>query len=418
MVPQVIRYPLDPTGTNPNNFIQGEPHTLVNRKVRAIAPTYGAFFTESLKIYDSSTNLPLTSEQFEAVEMYELPTYRYGKEICSIILITDSSVSNNVTLDYQCLGGEFGYSVEAIAQQIENLDLDSRPVAWPDIIAKPRDYPPSMHLHDIGDVYGFEYLVHAIDRLRAAVELGDAASHDVIYGYIDKIEGLLQAQLDSQGNALLAHENDFGNPHRVTAEQINVYVKGAVDAFINQLTNNLNAHAADRNNPHQVTAGQLKVYLKTETDALLSNLFTTLNSVLTDHKVDYNNPHRTTAAQVGAYTTAQIDTKLSDINAKLTNHTSDIQNPHQTTAVQVGLGNVPNLKMATATEFADAVEARFTNPAQVQSLMETHKNSGDHDARYILKGVPGVESSLMVNNGIGYMWINGAWRQIWPAQWA
>ena len=182
----LYRYSLDRTGISPDNLVSGELHTLPSRLVRVIATTYGAFFTDSLQITDSNTNAILTKDvQYYAAELYEIPTAKYGKQICSIVVITDISVSDNVSLRYQALGGDFSNSVTAIVQQIEALQLDNRPIGWGNVIDKPNDYAPSHHLHDLGDVYGFEYLVHAIDRVRAAIEFGDAASHDAIYRYID-----------------------------------------------------------------------------------------------------------------------------------------------------------------------------------------------------------------------------------------
>ena len=46
----VIRYPLDPTGVNPNNLVIGELAVLQTRPVRAITPIYGPFFSESVKV--------------------------------------------------------------------------------------------------------------------------------------------------------------------------------------------------------------------------------------------------------------------------------------------------------------------------------------------------------------------------------
>ena len=97
MVPVPFRYPLDKTGLSPDNKVVGEAHALPNRTVRAIAPNYGPFYTESLIVRDLATGLPLTyGTQFKATELDVFPTGRYGKEICGIILIEDQSVSSNV----------------------------------------------------------------------------------------------------------------------------------------------------------------------------------------------------------------------------------------------------------------------------------------------------------------------------------
>jgi hypothetical protein len=272
MTPLLIRYPLDPTGVSPNNLVTGEIQNLTaNRNVRAIAPFYGAFFTESLVITDMATNQPLTTSQYYAAEMYELPTARYGKEICAVILITDPTVSNQVSLQYQTLGGPYGTSAQAIIQQIENLQLDTRPVAWGDILGRPSAFPPAFHLHDIGDVYGFEYLVHAIDRLRDAIEVGDSAQYDQIYAYIDHVQQVLQAEIDSGNTAFNAHLTDFNNPHKVSAAQLNVYTKPQADAITTPINTAVTNHIANRNNPHGVTVAQLNTYDGPTIDTKIAN---------------------------------------------------------------------------------------------------------------------------------------------------
>ena len=112
--PQVIRYPLDPTGVSPDNLVSGELHTMVQRQTRAIATEYGAFYTNSLQVRDTSNNqLLVAGTHYYPAELYELPTARYGKEVCAIIVITDPTVSDQVSLQYQCVGGEFSTSQTA-----------------------------------------------------------------------------------------------------------------------------------------------------------------------------------------------------------------------------------------------------------------------------------------------------------------
>lgn len=273
MLNKVIRYPLDKTGTNPNNAVVGEIHNLPNRRIRAIATEYGAYFVESLSVIDLSNNQPLTKDQYRTDTMYALPTGWTGKEICAIILITDPNVSNNVMVSYQALGGEFSYSATAVIQQIEALDLDDRPVKWGDIIGKPDRFPPDYHLHDIGDVYGFEYVVHALEQIRQAILLGDAASHDQIYRYIDQVIATLTALVNSQKDQLNTHLLDYFNPHRVTAAQVGAYTKATVDTLIQQLSTTIGNHINDiSTNPHRVTAHQTGTYESGEIDQLLSAL--------------------------------------------------------------------------------------------------------------------------------------------------
>ena len=153
----ILKYPLDITGLDNNNLVLGERHELTAGLKRAFVPTYGAFFSESLVVRESETNKTLVSGvDYVAAQLEQSASLLTGKEICSVIVITNPEVDQRISIDYQVLGGEFSASTQALVNMVENLDLDERPVLWGDILGKPTAYPPTPHLHDIGDLYGFE----------------------------------------------------------------------------------------------------------------------------------------------------------------------------------------------------------------------------------------------------------------------
>ncbi len=369
-----IRYPLDPTGTNPDNLVRNEPHSLTNRQYRAIVLDYGAFYSESLRIVDSATGIPLNGTQYSACELLELPTVNYGKEICSVIIINDPAVSNEVVIDYQALGGEYSYSNKAILQQIDALKLDDRPVAWPAVLGKPDAYPPSMHLHDAGDVFGFEYVVHAIDRLRAAVELGDAASHDAILAYVDKVKAALETALYNTNQELTAHSTNTGNPHETTAAQVGAYSIPQMNGLLDAINTGMTAHTSNQSNPHKVTA-----------------------------------------AQVGTYTSQALDAMFGSLNQGLDTHKADLNNPHKVTATQLNLGNVPNYPAGTAQDYTNNNPNVLVTPPLVRQGIAAHSGSGDHDSRYILRNsTAGGDGNVQVSGGAAFVLVSGSWKQFWP----
>ena len=263
MVPPVFKHAIDLTGQNPDNFVAGEEHTLNNRPMRAVVPNYGTYYAESLVITDVTTGLPLIpGAQFYPAEP-NIPACKLsGLNAHWIFIITDPAVGPDITIDYQAVGGEYSSATDALLAQIERLDLDERPVAWGDIIGKPDGYPPLPHLHDIGDTYGWEYSTEALYRIADALLIGDRASHDAIYRYIDEL-------INNMGTNLAAHLSDHNNPHQVTAEQISVYTKAQIDAFNTQLINAINDHRNNYDNPHQTTAAQVGAYTKAQVDGLL-----------------------------------------------------------------------------------------------------------------------------------------------------
>lgn len=194
--PIVFKYPLDRTGVSPNNLIVDEPHTLPSGRNRPFVTNYGAFFTESLKVCDGYTGKELkVRDQYIAAQLYQEATEFTGKEVCSVIIVTDPTVSQGVTVTYQAIGGEFSTSVRAIREMVDDLDLDNRPVAWGDLLGKPATFPPAPHLHDAGDIYGYEYLVEAIERLRQAILVGNEPYMNAIREFVEALEARLDDEL-------------------------------------------------------------------------------------------------------------------------------------------------------------------------------------------------------------------------------
>lgn len=225
-----IRYPLDLTGTSRDNLVLNELHTLKPTRVRAVALQNGAFYTASVVIRDVATaRVLVVGQDYEFDNLYQMASEHAKAEVAAIIVITNTEVSNTISVDYQCIGGLYGYSTTAIMQQIEDLQLDNRKVEWGNIYNKPAVYPPAKHLHDIGDVYGFEYLVQAIQQLRHAIMVGDEGSHENIYRYIEKTIGSTSDRVRELENALRRHIEDKDNPHEVTAGKIGVYTKKEID---------------------------------------------------------------------------------------------------------------------------------------------------------------------------------------------
>ncbi|MND22218.1 hypothetical protein D3C81_144660 [compost metagenome] len=537
----IVKYPEDPTGINPNNLVINEPHDLGSGRNRAFVPNYGAYFTESMIVKEVATGRVLTKgTHYIAAQLQQEATLAMDKEICAVVVITDPTVQDQLLFTYQVVGGVFSTSVSALQKMIEDLDLDERAVEWGAIIGKPTAFPPAPHLHDIGDLYGFEYLVEALDALRNAILIGDEAAHDELRQYIQYEDGLLRASIAELKGQFDAHAQDFNNPHKTTKAQVglgNVDNYGTAttaeaqagtsnakfmtplrtaEAITQQALIPLNAHIADKNNPHNVTKAQVGLGnvenyaiattveaqagtsdvkymtpLKTK-DAIAQQALIPLNA----HIADKNNPHQTTKAQVGLgsvenfalATTGEAQAGTSNLKymtplltaqaiaqqalIPLNAHINNTSNPHQTTKAQVGLSDVDNFATATTAEAtAGVLNTKFMTPlrtkeaitAQAGAMLQAHLNdlnnphqttkaqvglslipnsitrsrvtnsdgslltaggmydhvnSTDHDGRYAPKNAPGFDCSVHWNGAGVYVWGGGAWRQVWPAQWA
>lgn len=421
----IYRYPLDGTGVSPDNKVIGEEHQLSNRTVRVVAPTYGGFYADSVVVRDLNTGVPLIrTTDYIFGELFEFPTGRYGKEIFGIIAIKKQGVTA-ISIDYQVLGGDYSYSMAAIIEMIDSLDLGDRPADWGSIIGRPTAFPPASHFHDAGDVYGFEYLVHSVERVRQAILLGDTASHDEIYKYIDTITDGFGDDIDALTLLINTHASNTNNPHNTTKTHVGL---GNVQNYGIATQAQMNTGTANN------------VYL---TPVTVATYVTNMAVIpLAEHAARHDNPHQTTKAHVGLnlvenyppvneaialaatseahymtprWTAEMVDRRALDI---IEAHTSRTDNPHNTTKAQVGLGNVENYAMATSPQaIAGALTTAYMSPKTVKDAVDAWYAAGNFDSRYIRKDAAGVSSSITVVAGVGMIWIDGAWRQFYPAVW-
>lgn len=184
----LTRFPEDITGESPTNLVENELHTLTvvnNAPYRAFVPREGAFFgNSSFIITDVATGFPIAiNTQYKFVHIDQEATIRVGDSIYYAVLITDSNVSNNIKIEYQCLGGSYGLSNDAIADAYENIIENTTPVSWVDVLAKPDGYPPTLHNNLLSDIYGFQPIIGAIERLSQAVTLGQVPTVQALLDY-------------------------------------------------------------------------------------------------------------------------------------------------------------------------------------------------------------------------------------------
>lgn len=177
------RYPLDPTGVNPNNFISGEVHTLSARQIRVAVPKHGPFFSDSVVVYDG-----VSMQRLNRGVDYRIPTIsqelslRYGQEIAETLLIENQSVSSTIRVSYQALGGEFQNNIDSIVQIFEAWVNDNRSVDWSSaVFGKPNTFPPAPHPHYLADVFGFEPITFELERIVQAIGMANAEGYELLY---------------------------------------------------------------------------------------------------------------------------------------------------------------------------------------------------------------------------------------------
>ena len=180
------RYALDVTGINPDNAVVNESHTLDARPVRVFAPQYGPFYTNNVVVRDVTlTTLLVNGKDYVCSELLQEASLRIGLEICQFIVITNPTISSNVTVSYQTVGGEYVDDVSNVIGMYETLLNDNRLVNWNNIGNKPYQYNPSLHQHLLSDITGFEPVVTALERVRNAILLSDSPVFEAMLAWVN-----------------------------------------------------------------------------------------------------------------------------------------------------------------------------------------------------------------------------------------
>lgn len=196
MAPPLIRYGLDLTGTNSDNFVSNEVHVLEKRRNRAAAPKYGAFFADGLTVIEQSNGRILTRGiHYVPIELYQTVSLMTGKDIFGAVLIIDSDVTSPINLSYNCLGGEYSRSAQPLIDLLAKMPDDRLEYSWFDILNKPDYFKPTEHLHPIGDAVGFQYLVQALEKIRNAILWTDTPMYQNLIDYINSVLDDLDQQM-------------------------------------------------------------------------------------------------------------------------------------------------------------------------------------------------------------------------------
>lgn len=177
------RYPEDPTGANPDNLVSGERRSLEDRPIRVAIPKYSPFFTASLVVYDSETQKPLVKGvDYQVPVILQEATLRYGMEVGDALLILNPAVSSTIILTYQAVGGPVQNNIDNLVKLYDGLMNDTRGIDWQTgVFGKPASYPPSPHPTQLSDIYGFEPLTFALERIQQAILLGNTPAYEMLF---------------------------------------------------------------------------------------------------------------------------------------------------------------------------------------------------------------------------------------------
>lgn len=213
-----VTYPLDLSGTSEANLVRAEEHRFPVKKVVAIAPVYGPFYVDSMRVVNTATKQVLSrGRDYIITELHAIPTGLSDKDVAGLLVLKNVPASGGVTLSYQSVGAQYSNSDDDLAAVLNSFNFDQRNPAWPLPVWSVEDTPESVRLMGKGTRFGFEYVVQALDRINASLLAGSAVGYDSVYAYLEANIGLItpdlveRAQL-SMRSAIAFHRKER-DPH-------------------------------------------------------------------------------------------------------------------------------------------------------------------------------------------------------------
>ena len=337
-------YPEDLNGTNPQNLITGETHTLQApgpKDYYFIIPKAAPFFVDSLRVYNTATGLPyVEGDDYQVGHLFIEAMNSTGRPIAGSIRFMRPTIVGQVTLTYRTLGGPWGFSDQAILRELSNKHLNPLIRSWGDIDVLPYSFPPLPHDQRIDSLVGSQQINETLNKIADILE---ATAEGTSKSHIDDrnnphVVTAVQVGLGNVPNFAMATDqqhldaarNDlFTNPRGVLL-LVNKFAVAPLNAHINATGNVHNMVPADiglGNVPNWRPATPQNAIDPTNNTSFMTPYTTSLliQKLQNDPRLDQliidfnahlvaNNPHHVTPQMIGTYTSAQIDQMIASVS--------------------------------------------------------------------------------------------------------
>lgn len=350
--------------SNPSNLITNEVQTLQTPGLDDyyfIIPYAAPYYVETLKVMNHATGVAYKEGEDYVIGHYFVDAMQSLKRpIAGSIRFLKKSIAGNARLQYHTVGGQWGFSAQAILEELSNKQLNPIIRSWEQIDGLPARFPTIAHDQSVDSLVGSTEIQEAIEGIAAAVEAAAAGSSQ-------------------------SHIDDRNNPHQVTKAQVGlgsvVNLPLATLAQALQTTfaggymtpqttyhaiNNfalapLNTHIGRTDNPHGVTKAQVGL-------ALTPNLALANASQAIDplNNAALMSPYGT-ALMIQAYMPTD---RLDQLELALNTFIARRDNPHQVTAAQVGTLTTQQIQdLIVSSGSGDAVRFNGYNFDQFMDLV-------------------------------------------------
>lgn len=240
----LFQYPLDLTGAASSNAVS-VPVVLGGGKVnRAFAFPAGPFFADTFRLRPANQPNTIYKRGTDYELIYVHPAYMKlakNREICMGVVVTNSAIPTDIVCLAQVVGGPQSAVISAIKQALADANLEDRKVDFADLRNVPDTFAAAPGFKDLGDLFGFEYIITQLALMTDAINSGNEV----------QLQQILAAMTDMQTQmmtALQSHIDATGNVHSLDIHQANGLTETEIRALIQSVQTAINAVLTDIGN--------------------------------------------------------------------------------------------------------------------------------------------------------------------------
>lgn len=165
MATKIIYLKEDVTGLSVDNHILGEVRSPPPGRLRLVVPSYGAFFKDSLEVFDDSTGVEYDKSLIIMGDSFPYGNEKSGKDCYTCFLLPEDAPVT-IRYNYRGFGGPQSRNAhEIIAWLNERMSAPQATIKFSELTDLPKEWTPEHHLHLFSQIYGMEYIVDELKRL-------------------------------------------------------------------------------------------------------------------------------------------------------------------------------------------------------------------------------------------------------------
>ena len=292
-------YQLDTTGVLPANKVVGERHTLTyvnDRTYHFIVPIFAPFFVGSMNV-----TRVVGSNRFVLQENTDwLPALQFigattsiGIPIYGAISFTDLTLSGQIEIEYQTLGGEYTLDTAAMIETISNIVFNPRGSTWEEITNRPVMFRPIDHPWDFADLVGQTEVVQKLSDITDAIIAKQTSNANQVIPTKTQI-GLGNVENYGPSGVLDAIQG-LANDKIITPQILRAVLQNLGLLDLKSLIDTLRLHLNAKNNPHEVNKAHVDLHnvenLPVATPSDIVGKRSVKKYVTLDNLIDFMNLH-------------------------------------------------------------------------------------------------------------------------------